>query len=251
MAKAKKLSSSMEDYLETIFHIVQEKGAARTKTIARRLGVSYSSVTGAMQALAQKGLINYAPYDVVTLTAQGKIAAKEVIRRHEVLKEFFVRVLHAEEAEAEEGACSMEHSVPRSILERLIQYIDFLEVCPRAGTEWLQEFGYFCDRAGKRDDCERCMTDCLKGIKKQQDGRAKRTPGRSLIGLQPGQRGRIVKIRGKVASHPKIAEIGLRPGNVIEVEDVAPEGDPMDVRVKGYHIRLKKEEMEGITVALA
>jgi len=249
MAKSKGLTASMEDYLETIYHVVQEKGAARTKAVAQRLRVSNSSVTGAMQALAQKGLINYAPYDVVTLTPSGERAAKDVIRRHEVLKEFFIKVLHVDEAEADQGACSMEHSVPRSILERLVQYIDFLEICPRAGTQWLKEFGYFCERATNPEACERCTADCLQDIRKRQLQRKKGAPGDSLTGLVPGDKARIVKVRGKAKTNPRLAEIGLAPGNVIEVEDVPPEGDPISVRVKGYHIILKKEEMDGISVA--
>ena len=114
------LTASLEDYLEAIFHIVAEKQVARPKDIARQLNVSYASVTGALRALADKELINYSPYDVVTLTSKGKTTAEDVVRRHEALRNFFVNVLAVNEKDADEAACKMEHSIPDLILERFI-----------------------------------------------------------------------------------------------------------------------------------
>ena len=73
MAHHAALSSNMEDYLEAIFHISSEKQAARAKDIADRLKVNKSSVTGALRSLSEKGYVNYAPYDIITLTGKGKI----------------------------------------------------------------------------------------------------------------------------------------------------------------------------------
>ena len=75
------LSASLEDYLEAIYHIVAEKQAARTKDISQRLKVNNSSVTGALRALAERQLVNYAPYEVITLTASGKKIARDIVRR--------------------------------------------------------------------------------------------------------------------------------------------------------------------------
>ena len=52
MSTTLKLSASLEDYLEAIFHIEKSRRVARAKDIARRLNVKGSSVTGALQALA-------------------------------------------------------------------------------------------------------------------------------------------------------------------------------------------------------
>jgi len=161
----------MEDYLEAIFHIVAEKGAARAKDIAKRLKVNHSSVTGALKALSGKELVNYAPYDVVTLTPRGKDVAEDVIRRHEVLKEFFTKVLAVDEAVAEEGACGMEHSVPRTILERLTRYIEYVDACPRGGTKWVEGFGYFCDHGEIAGTCEKCLAESFKEVvQKEEEG---------------------------------------------------------------------------------
>lgn len=118
------LSESLEDYLEAIFNIVGEKQAARPKDIADRLGVTSASVTGALHALGRKSLIHHAPYDIVTLTAEGEALAQGVARRHKALKDFFVRVLGVGDKEAGECACRMEHAMPDSILQRFLQFLD-------------------------------------------------------------------------------------------------------------------------------
>ena len=248
MPKPRALTARMEDYLEAIYHIASEKGAARAKDIAKRLKVNSSSVTGALQTLSEKSLVNYTPYDVITLTQEGTRAAVDVVRRHEVLRDFFVRVLHVDEAAAEDGACKMEHSLPRPILERLTQYLDFLEVCPRTGTDWLEQFGYICEQPGNPEDCEQCTARCLQEIKSKRRGRGKRESTRVLAELKPGEKARIVKIRGVQSTNKRITEMGVGPGTVIEVEEVADEGDPMAVKVKGHHISLRRKEMDGITV---
>lgn len=144
MKKSKRLSASMEDYLETIYHIISEKQVARAKEIASKLKVSSSSVTEAFRSLAQKGLINYAPYEVITLTPAGKNAAEDVIRRHQALKKFFIRVLAVDEKIAEGGACRIEHAAPREIIDRLTQFVNFIEESPQEGNNFIKSFKDYC-----------------------------------------------------------------------------------------------------------
>ncbi len=134
------LSASLEDYLEAIYHIVSAKRAARAKDIAQRLGVSSSSVTGALRALSARGLINYAPYDVVTLTYMGTKVAGDVVRRHQALSAFFIKVLGIDPKSAEESACKMEHELSREILDRLVDFVEFVDHNPQADTRLLKKF---------------------------------------------------------------------------------------------------------------
>ena len=166
MSSQTEITASLEDYLEAIFHVTREKQAARAKDIGQRLQVKGASVTGALRSLSEKGLINYAPYDIITLTSRGKKAAEQVVTRHEALRNFFVKVLLANEKDAEEGACKMEHSLPGSILERLIEFMKFIEICPRVGKRWIDGFGYFYRSGRFKDDCENCMTRCLQDYQK-------------------------------------------------------------------------------------
>lgn len=144
------LSESLEDYLETILRIVMQKRAARTTDIARQLAVRASSVTAALRNLAERGLINYAPYDVITLTAAGDKIARDIMRRHEVLRDFFVEILTIEPASAETAACRMEHALPRDIFRRLVQFGQFVQECPESGRSWRERFLKYCSRQDDR-----------------------------------------------------------------------------------------------------
>lgn len=156
------LSASLEDYLETISHIIEEKKVARAKEIAQRLKVSQSSVTEAFRSLSQKKLINYAPYEVITLTPEGERIAQDIIRRHEALKNFFIKILAVDEKIAEEGACRIEHAAPREIIERLIRFVSFMESCPRGGHDLVTHFKKYC-KTGKLEEsrCQECISECL------------------------------------------------------------------------------------------
>lgn len=162
MTSGERLSASLEDYLEAIFHIVQKKQAAKAKDIALHLNVSSSSVTGALQSLAKRGLINYAPYDLITLTPDGIHLAKDVIHRHETLHYFLANVLSIDEEEAQDAACRMEHVISQLILERLIQFVKFVEKCPVGGAVWDDERGFICKHMEIYGSCERCEEEIRK-----------------------------------------------------------------------------------------
>ena len=152
------LSASLEDYLEMIFFLSREEGKARPKDIAERMKVRAASVTGALKALGEKGLINYEPYASATLTDEGREIASKIAVKHEALLHFFTQVLGIEAAEAEEFACSMEHTIPDHILERFVRFAEYTEKCVRFDASWLENAeGYFCKAHGcNSGQCEQC-----------------------------------------------------------------------------------------------
>ncbi len=159
------LSESMEDYLETIFALEQIHHVARPKDIADRLDVRRGTVTGALKSLNEKGMINYKPYSLITLTPKGLRIAKDVTRRHTVLKQFLKDVLRLAPERAETIACRMEHAIDRLFVERLVQFIEFIDQCPRTGDDWIREFVRFCE-IGERDtgQCRACLEHCLDRV---------------------------------------------------------------------------------------
>ena len=161
------LSASLEDYIEAIYHIVEEKLVARSKDIAARLDVSRASVTEALRALAKKELINYAPYEAITMTEQGRKIAEDVIHRHNSLKRFFIEVLVINETTAEEAACKIEHSAPPEVIAQMIDFMKFLQVCPRGGDDLLKGFAAFCEKGAIDDDCTGCISSCIDGTEKK------------------------------------------------------------------------------------
>jgi DtxR family Mn-dependent transcriptional regulator len=123
MATATVLSESLGDYLESIYHLVRERQVARAKDIADRMGVRMPSVTGALRALAEKKLIYYDPYSLVTLTQAGEAVASDLVRRHETLTQFFHRVLGLNPTAADRNACHVEHAIEPEALERLVRFL--------------------------------------------------------------------------------------------------------------------------------
>ena len=162
------ITSSMEDYLEAILHILNEHKVARTKQIASRMDVAMSSVTGALKHLSTHGLVNYDPYEYITLTKRGHRIASEVVRRHTVLKSFLIHVLSIPEPEAEETACKMEHAITGEVLERFLWFARFVEVCPRAGADWIEDFNHYCQGGTNAGMCAKCLSGLLKKLKETQ-----------------------------------------------------------------------------------
>ena len=93
MSESSAISSTLEDYLEVILRLLGEKGAARVRDIAKALSVHKSTVTVALRRLAEKGLVNYRPYELVTLTPQGEELGREILRRHQLIRRFLSEVL--------------------------------------------------------------------------------------------------------------------------------------------------------------
>lgn len=158
------LTASLEDYLEAISRLVRENRVARAKDIASRLGVSMSSVTGALHSLSARGLIEHEPYGYVVLTRRGKKVADQLVRRHEVICDFLTRVLGIDEATAQETACRMEHAVDERVLGRLVEFAEFVEKCPRAGSDWIRRFHGRCAGECAAEDCAECVQECMDAL---------------------------------------------------------------------------------------
>lgn len=241
------LTASLEDYLEAIFQILREKDGVRPKDIAERLGVTGASVTGALRSLAGKDLISYAPYNEISLTSSGKAAAGDVVRRHEVLRDFFVKVLAVEQSHADQAACRMEHSIPRDILEKFVRFVEFVDLCPRGGEAWIEGFSYRCDCGRSPEQCEKCVSGVMEKVRKAA---ASKGEGKlmKLRDMKPGQRGRVSSIGPGTPAVRRMVEMGVTRGTLVEIERVAPLGDPVEIKVMGYHLSLRRDEADGIEV---
>ncbi len=255
-ANSAPLTASLENYLEAILILIRARAVARSRDISARLKVTQASVTGALQALGERGLVNYEPYGFVTLTDAGAEAARKVLRRHEALRDFFVKILAIDEAEADEAACRMEHGISKPIVDRLVEFARFVETCPRAGEKWVRGFAYYCAEAKHNPEhCEGCIKSCLDelSLKKQNLKAGSPAAGRALTlnELKPGDKGLVEKIGGAAAIRRRLADMGINKHSLVEVVRLAPMGDPMDVKIKGYHLSLRREESENIRVRKA
>ncbi len=119
------LSKNMEDYLETIYLIQQEKGNVRVKDIAERLDCSMPSVSSAVKNLHKKGYVNHYRYNFVELTISGIQVAEKMFERHSVLKSFFSEVLGIESEIAERDACLIEHVISQATFRELKNFMHY------------------------------------------------------------------------------------------------------------------------------
>lgn len=158
----KALTPSLEDYLETIFHLETANSEAKAKDIATALGVKRASVTGALKVLAEKGLINYQPYSKITLTPEGFRQATRIVHRHKVISDFLENFLGLEKEKAEDNACRLEHHIDDETLEKLIKFIEFIHNCPRTGETWLTALKKHCSKVGKCPACISCLEKAVE-----------------------------------------------------------------------------------------
>lgn len=72
----------------------------------------------------------------------------------------------------------------------------------------------------------------------------------SLDKLKVGQRGTVVKVSGQGPVKQRLMDMGLVPGSEVEVVRVAPLGDPIELRLKGYNLSVRRNEAKSILLEL-
>ncbi|RLE53300.1 MAG: iron transporter FeoA [Candidatus Methanomethylicota archaeon] len=63
-----------------------------------------------------------------------------------------------------------------------------------------------------------------------------------LSEVKVGQTARILRVEGRGSLRRRLIEMGVEPGALIKIERIAPLGDPIEVKVKGYYLSLRKSE---------
>ncbi len=70
----------------------------------------------------------------------------------------------------------------------------------------------------------------------------------NLSEIKPKKRVRILRMQGSGGISRRMLDMGCVKGTVVDVLKVAPLGDPIEIRIKGYNLSLRKEEARGIEV---
>lgn len=118
-----KIQESAEDYLEAILVLSKfnENNLVRAVDVAAYLEFSKPSVSVAMKALREDGLIEGDPRSPIRLTEQGLILAEKVLERHRVLSDMLVE-LGVSEENALRDACRMEHILSQESFDRIREH---------------------------------------------------------------------------------------------------------------------------------
>ncbi|MGV8106457.1 MAG: transcriptional regulator MntR [Nitrososphaerota archaeon] len=112
----------MEDYLEVIYELVEDKGYATTVDISTYLNVSSPSVTKMVQRLDESGYLIYEKYRGIKLTDEGIRVARNIRNRHGLLAEFF-KIIGVDEEIANNDAEGIEHHLHPQTIKKLEEFV--------------------------------------------------------------------------------------------------------------------------------
>ncbi|MFN2745372.1 MULTISPECIES: transcriptional regulator MntR [Bacillus] len=117
---------SMEDYIEQIYMLIEEKGYARVSDIAEALAVHPSSVTKMVQKLDKDEYLIYEKYRGLVLTPKGKKIGKRLVYRHELLEQF-LRIIGVDEEKIYDDVEGIEHHLSWNSIDRVGDLVQYFE----------------------------------------------------------------------------------------------------------------------------
>lgn len=191
------LSAIMEDYLKAIYYLQQESGdCVRTSALADYVDVEPSTVTSMMNKLADRGLVDYEPYEGVELTDHGTPIAIEIIRHHRLLEQYLTEYLEYDWSEVHDEADQLEHYISDRFAERVAEVLDDPEIDPHGDPIPTPEL-------------ELSSTQCLE----------------TLADHREGDSVQIERVRDRESEVLRyLSDRGIRPGVTAEITEIAPFG---------------------------
>lgn len=117
---------SMEDYIEQIYILIEEKGYARVSDIAEGLAVHPSSVTKMVQKLDKDEYLIYEKYRGLVLTPKGKKIGKRLVYRHDLLEQF-MRIIGVDEDKIYNDVEGIEHHLSWNAIDRIGDLVQYFE----------------------------------------------------------------------------------------------------------------------------
>ncbi len=126
----KRETPRVEDYIEAIYHQIQDKGYATTFDLSDKLQVKPPTVSIMLRKLARDGYLVHEPYRGMRLTEKGDKIARSVISRHSVVFEF-LSMIGVEAEKAYQDAEGIEHHVQPVTVHMIERLVGFLRNNPR------------------------------------------------------------------------------------------------------------------------
>jgi DtxR family Mn-dependent transcriptional regulator len=115
-------SSSVQDYLKTIYALAQE-GPVTTSAVAERLQVTSASVTAMVKRLGAQGLLLHEPYGSIELSQRGRALALEVVRHHRLLEAYLHQALGMSWDKVHDEAEVLEHVLSEELEDRIAELL--------------------------------------------------------------------------------------------------------------------------------
>lgn len=209
-----RLDVSREDYIKTIWELGRTGDKVISAQLCRELEVSSAAVSKALRRLIRDRLMTQSPDGAISLTAEGLCLAERLVRRHRLIEKLLYEALDYPWDEVHEEAERLEHAISDRLEQRLRARYGTKATCPH---------GYPLDpRSGRR------------------------TLGRPLAELDPGESGSILRVYEKDAALLKLfAGLRLLPGARIRLHRRLAD-DTFQVEVENRLVQIGLKAARGL-----
>ena len=214
------LTQSMENYLKAIFEILEHDERATTSSIAERMAIAAPSVTAMVKKLAELKLVSHEPYQGVTLTRAGEMAAIEVVRHHRLIEKYLADALGVPWDLVHDEAEKLEHVISEDLEDRIDGALGHPTVDPHGAPI------------------------------PARDGTVVRVLANRLADAVGGDTVVVVEVDDRDPNLLRyLGERQLYPGTTVEIVRVEPYGGSTVLRVAGREFALGRDAVAVIRVA--
>ncbi|MGH7425315.1 MAG: metal-dependent transcriptional regulator [Candidatus Methylomirabilales bacterium] len=198
----------VEDYLQQIKRLEEDGQRCTATLLAQTLGVSLPSASEMLKRLAEEGYLERHRDGSIHLTAYGRPLAHTILRRHRLVERLLTDILGMPWHEVHTDAHRLEHAISSRVEEHLAAALGFPEYCPHGHPI--------------------CPVD--------------RRQLRSLDSVEEGEELGVAQISEvKEGLLAYLDQIGLRPGTIVKVVEVAPFGGPLTLEAESGRVTLPRE----------
>ena len=154
----KPLTQSLEKYLLAIYDISKNNSNIIVKDVSSYLKIGGATTAVAIKTLAKKGLINYMPYQNITLTKEGMEYIQLKLYRHNTISNFLNQVLEIEKTLADKNANAIEYSMTEDVLVKFVHFLDFMKQCSCKEPKWLNSCKHSLKDGRISNKCKVCVS---------------------------------------------------------------------------------------------
>jgi DtxR family transcriptional regulator, Mn-dependent transcriptional regulator len=213
-------SSTLDSYLEAVYVLDAEGEVVLASRVADYMGVSRPTVSQTLQRMTSAGYVTSGENKEILLTAEGKVRAEEIVRKHRLLERWLTDQLGLDWADAHVEAGRLEKSISPLVEGRLAELLGHPTTCPHGNV--IPGTGY----------------EQPKGI--------------PLSDAAPGQEYEVIRIVELAEEDLELLRFlyrnGFVPGGTVKPEPQSPYEAGIQVGVRGETISLDAEVASRVLV---